>query len=130
MQISQPFRPRYPLPPISSGYQPYVPAQMVPRQPLKGYYFLEGGHSAMRCNHITKDLEKRAVLKCGGIYIFPNFQRVPTEGPKSSKEFVRQFAKEQEEFTKKMMEQSISPPNKQGTIVIEESKCEKATAIA
>ncbi|MBW0556665.1 hypothetical protein O181_096380 [Austropuccinia psidii MF-1] len=36
-QNSQPLRPRYPLPPISSGYQPYVPAQMAPRQLLKCY---------------------------------------------------------------------------------------------
>ncbi|MBW0574002.1 hypothetical protein O181_113717 [Austropuccinia psidii MF-1] len=41
IQNSQPFRPRYPLPPISSGYQTYVPAQMSPRQPLKCYYCLE-----------------------------------------------------------------------------------------
>ncbi|MBW0467849.1 hypothetical protein O181_007564 [Austropuccinia psidii MF-1] len=34
-QNSQPFRPRYPLPPISSSYQPYVPAQIAPRQLLK-----------------------------------------------------------------------------------------------
>ncbi|MBW0572286.1 hypothetical protein O181_112001 [Austropuccinia psidii MF-1] len=37
IQNSQPFRPRYPSPTISSGYQPYVPAQMTPRQPLKCY---------------------------------------------------------------------------------------------
>ncbi|MBW0578225.1 hypothetical protein O181_117940, partial [Austropuccinia psidii MF-1] len=86
IQNSQPFRPRYPSPPISSGYQPYVPAQMAPRQPLKCYYCLEEGHSAIRCNHLTEDLEKRMVLKRGGTYLFPNFQRVPTEGPKSAKE--------------------------------------------
>ncbi|MBW0496613.1 hypothetical protein O181_036328 [Austropuccinia psidii MF-1] len=37
-QNSQPFRPRYPLPPISSSYQPYVLAQMAPRRLLKCYY--------------------------------------------------------------------------------------------
>ncbi|MBW0514634.1 hypothetical protein O181_054349 [Austropuccinia psidii MF-1] len=63
IQNSQPFRPRYPSPPISSGYQPYVPAQMALRQPLKCYYFLEEGHSAIRCNHLTEDLEKRIFLK-------------------------------------------------------------------
>ncbi|MBW0469061.1 hypothetical protein O181_008776 [Austropuccinia psidii MF-1] len=36
-QKSQPLRPRYPLPPISSSYQPYVPAQIAPRQLLKCY---------------------------------------------------------------------------------------------
>ncbi|MBW0589050.1 hypothetical protein O181_128765, partial [Austropuccinia psidii MF-1] len=121
-QNSQPFRPRYPLPPISSGYQPYVPAQMAPRQPLKCYYFLEGRHSTMRCNHLKEELEKRMVLKSGGTHIFPNFQRVPTEGPKSAKELVRNFSKEQEDLTKKMMEKSNPPPKKQETTVIEESK--------
>ncbi|MBW0486711.1 hypothetical protein O181_026426 [Austropuccinia psidii MF-1] len=130
IQNSQPFRPRYPSPPISSGYQPYVPAQMAPRQLLKCYYCLEEGHSAIRCNHLTEDLEKRMVLKHGGTYLFPNFQRVPTEGPKSAKELVRHFAKEQEDFTKKMMEQSNPPQKKQETTVIEESKGEKAAAIA
>ncbi|MBW0591381.1 hypothetical protein O181_131096 [Austropuccinia psidii MF-1] len=103
---------------------------MAPRQPLKCYYCLEEGHSAIRCNHLTEDLEKRIVLKRGGTYLFPNFQRVPTEGPKSAKELVRHFAKEQEDFTKKMMEQSNPPQKKQETTVIEESKGEKATAIA
>ncbi|MBW0589232.1 hypothetical protein O181_128947, partial [Austropuccinia psidii MF-1] len=130
MQNSQPLRPRYPLPPISSGYQPYVPAQMAPRQLLKFYYFLEEGHSTIRCNHLTEDLRKRIVLKRGETYLFPNFQRLPTKGPKSAKELIRNFSKEQEDFTKKMMEQSNPPPNKQETTVTEESKGEKATSIA
>ncbi|MBW0491837.1 hypothetical protein O181_031552 [Austropuccinia psidii MF-1] len=105
-QNSQPFRPRYPLPPISSSYQPYVPAQMAPRQLLKCYYCLEEGHSAIRCIHLTEDLEKRIVLKHGGTYLFPNFQGVPTEGPTSAKDLVKKFAKEQEDFTKKMVEKT------------------------
>ncbi|MBW0494927.1 hypothetical protein O181_034642 [Austropuccinia psidii MF-1] len=48
MQNSQPFRPRYALPPVSLSYQPYVPAQMAPRQPLKLYHCLEEGHLAIR----------------------------------------------------------------------------------
>ncbi|MBW0467163.1 hypothetical protein O181_006878 [Austropuccinia psidii MF-1] len=102
-QNSQPFKARYPFPPTSSGYQPYVPAQMAPRQLLKCYYCLEEGHSTIRCNHLTEDLEKRIVLKHGGTYPFPNFQRVPTDGPKSAKDLVKRFAKEQEDFTNKMM---------------------------
>ncbi|MBW0528445.1 hypothetical protein O181_068160 [Austropuccinia psidii MF-1] len=129
-QNSQPFRPRYPLPPISSSYQPYVPDQIAPRQLLKCYYFLEEGHSTRRCNNLTEDLEKRTVLKCGGTYLFPNFQRVPTEGPTSEKELVKQFAKEQEELKKRMVEKSNSPPNKQEKTVIEESKGGKAAAIS
>ncbi|MBW0546705.1 hypothetical protein O181_086420 [Austropuccinia psidii MF-1] len=34
-QNNQPYRPRNPLPPFSSSYQPYIPAQMAPRPPLK-----------------------------------------------------------------------------------------------
>ncbi|MBW0527731.1 hypothetical protein O181_067446 [Austropuccinia psidii MF-1] len=105
MQNSQPFRPRYPLPPISSGYQPYVPEQMAPRQLLKCYHCLEEVHCAIRGNHLTEDWEKIIVSKHGGTYLFPNFQRVPTEGPTSEKEL-------------------------QETTVIEESKEEKAAAIA
>ncbi|MBW0473500.1 hypothetical protein O181_013215 [Austropuccinia psidii MF-1] len=101
---SQPFRTRYPLPPISSSYQPYVPAQMAPRQPLKCYYCLEEGNYAIRCTNLIEDLEKRIVLKHGGTYLFPNFQRLPTEGPMFSEELVRNFAKEQEELTKNMIE--------------------------
>ncbi|MBW0570938.1 hypothetical protein O181_110653 [Austropuccinia psidii MF-1] len=77
MQNSQPFRPRYPLPPISSGYQPYVPAQMAPRQLLKCYYCLEEGHSAIRCNHLTEDLEKRIVLKMEEPTFFQIFKEYP-----------------------------------------------------
>ncbi|MBW0490479.1 hypothetical protein O181_030194 [Austropuccinia psidii MF-1] len=57
---------------------------MAPRQPLKCYYFLEEAHSAIRCNNLTEDLEKRIVLKHEGTYISTNFQRVPTEGPMST----------------------------------------------
>ncbi|MBW0549497.1 hypothetical protein O181_089212 [Austropuccinia psidii MF-1] len=103
---------------------------MAPRQPLKCYYCLEEAHSAIRCKHLTEELEKIIVLKHGGTYLFPNFQKLPTEGPKSAKELVRHFAKEQEDLTKKMMEQSNPPPKKQEITVIEESKGEKATTIA
>ncbi|MBW0517147.1 hypothetical protein O181_056862 [Austropuccinia psidii MF-1] len=130
MQNSQPFRPRYPLPPISSSYQLYVPGQMAPRQPLKFYYCLEEGHSAIRYNHVTEDLEKIIVLKCGRTYLFSNLQRLPTEGPKSTKELVRNFSKEQEYFTKKMMEQLNPPPKQQGKKLIDDHKDKKAATIA
>ncbi|MBW0524498.1 hypothetical protein O181_064213 [Austropuccinia psidii MF-1] len=103
---------------------------MAPRKPQKCYYFLEEGHSTIRCNNLTEDLERRVSLKCGGTYLFPNSQIVPTEGPTSEKELVRKFAKEQQEFQNKMMKKSNSTPNKQETIVIEERKGEKATDIA
>ncbi|MBW0469093.1 hypothetical protein O181_008808 [Austropuccinia psidii MF-1] len=105
MRHSQTFRPRYPLPHISPGYRPYVQAQMTQRQPLKFYYCLEEGHSTIKFDHLTEYLEKRIVLKHVETYLFPNFQRGTTEGPKSAKELIRHFSKEQEDFTKKMMEQ-------------------------
>ncbi|MBW0533537.1 hypothetical protein O181_073252 [Austropuccinia psidii MF-1] len=103
---------------------------MSPRLPLKCYYCLKKGHSAIICNHLTEDLEKRIFLKHGGTYLFPNFQRIPTEGPKSAKELVRHFAKEQEDLKKKMMGQSNPPTNKQEKTLIEERKGEKAATIA
>ncbi|MBW0531240.1 hypothetical protein O181_070955 [Austropuccinia psidii MF-1] len=95
---------------------------MAPRLALKCSYFLEEGHSAIRCNHLIEDLEQRIVFKRGGTYLLPNFQRIPTEGPKYSKQLGRNFAKEQEDFTKKMMEKSNPPPKKQEPTLIEESK--------
>ncbi|MBW0509656.1 hypothetical protein O181_049371 [Austropuccinia psidii MF-1] len=47
-QKNQPYRPRNPLPPFSSSYQPYIPAQMAPRPPLKCAYCKEEGHLATR----------------------------------------------------------------------------------
>ncbi|MBW0540760.1 hypothetical protein O181_080475 [Austropuccinia psidii MF-1] len=43
-QNNQPYRPRNPLPPFSSSYQPYIPAQMAPSAPLKCAYCKEEGH--------------------------------------------------------------------------------------
>ncbi|MBW0461731.1 hypothetical protein O181_001446 [Austropuccinia psidii MF-1] len=116
MRTSQPFRPRYPLTPLS-------PSSNGSKTAIKVFYSLEEGYSTIIFNHLTEDLEERIVLKHSGAYLFPSFQGVPTEGPTYSKELVGTFAKEQEEFTKKIMEESNSPPNKKEEIVIEESKC-------
>ncbi|MBW0480867.1 hypothetical protein O181_020582 [Austropuccinia psidii MF-1] len=102
---------------------------MAAIQPLKCYYCLEG-NSLIICNNLTEDFEKRVVLKRGGTYVFPNFQRILTESPKSEKELARNFPKEKEDFTKKMMEQSNPPRKKQVTTLIEECKGEKETTIA
>ncbi|MBW0551072.1 hypothetical protein O181_090787 [Austropuccinia psidii MF-1] len=130
MQNSQPFRPRYALKPIDSSHQPYVPHKMAPRKPLNCHYCLEEGNSTIRCNNLPEDLEKIIVSKFGGTYLFPNFERVPTEGPISAKELVKQFAKEQEELTKNMIEKSNQLPKQQKPIVIENPKDEKAATIA
>ncbi|MBW0588180.1 hypothetical protein O181_127895 [Austropuccinia psidii MF-1] len=52
-QNNQPYRPRNPLPPFSSSYQPYIPAQMAPRPPLKCAYCKEEGHTETRCTNLA-----------------------------------------------------------------------------
>ncbi|MBW0473576.1 hypothetical protein O181_013291 [Austropuccinia psidii MF-1] len=47
-QNNQPYKPRNPLPPFSSSYQQYIPAQIAPRPPLKCAYCKEEGHSETR----------------------------------------------------------------------------------
>ncbi|MBW0466830.1 hypothetical protein O181_006545 [Austropuccinia psidii MF-1] len=76
-----------------------------------------------------EDLEKIIVLKYGGTYTSPNFQRVPTEGPMPTNKLIRQFSKEQEEFTKKMIEKSSPPPKQQETQTIEDHKDGNAAPI-
>ncbi|MBW0467688.1 hypothetical protein O181_007403 [Austropuccinia psidii MF-1] len=102
---------------------------MAPRQPLECYYCLEEAHSAMRCNNLMGYSEKIIVLKHEGTYLFPNFQIVPTEGPISANKLVRHFFKEQEEFTKKVIEKLHPPPKKQETTVIDDHQDRNAAAI-
>ncbi|MBW0534467.1 hypothetical protein O181_074182 [Austropuccinia psidii MF-1] len=102
-----PYRPRNPLPPFSSSYQPYIPAQMAPRPPLKCAYCKEEGHSATRCTHLAEDLDRRIVRTQGASYLFPNYQRVPMEGNESAKNKVRAFEKEQAELNKKFMDKPV-----------------------
>ncbi|MBW0490322.1 hypothetical protein O181_030037 [Austropuccinia psidii MF-1] len=64
-QNNQPYRPRNPLPPFSSSFQPYIPAQMAPRLPLKCAYCKEEGHSETRCTHLEEDLDRRIVRTQG-----------------------------------------------------------------
>ncbi|MBW0478798.1 hypothetical protein O181_018513 [Austropuccinia psidii MF-1] len=103
---------------------------MAPQQTLECYYFLEEAHSAIRFNNLMEDLEKIIVLKHGGTYLFPNFQRVPTEGPISENKLVRHSFKEQEEFTKKMIEKLHPPPKNHEATVIDHHRDENAAAIA
>ncbi|MBW0503622.1 hypothetical protein O181_043337 [Austropuccinia psidii MF-1] len=48
----------------------------------------------------------------------------------SEKEFVRHFAKEEEKFTKKILEKSNPPPKQQEPIVIKDHKVENKATIA
>ncbi|MBW0559433.1 hypothetical protein O181_099148 [Austropuccinia psidii MF-1] len=109
-QNNQPYSPRNPLPPFSSSYQPYIPAQMAPRPPLRCSYCKKEGHSATRCTHLAGDLDKRIVRTQGESYLFPNYQRVPMEGNESAKNIVGAFAKEKAELNKKSMEKPTVKP--------------------
>ncbi|MBW0474283.1 hypothetical protein O181_013998 [Austropuccinia psidii MF-1] len=71
--------PRHPLPLFSSSYQPYIPAQMAPRPPLKCAYCKEEGHSETRCTQLSENLDKRIFRNQGASYLFPNYHRVPME---------------------------------------------------
>ncbi|MBW0589329.1 hypothetical protein O181_129044 [Austropuccinia psidii MF-1] len=98
---------RYPkdsLPPFSQRHIPYTPAQNTPKPYFKCYYCLEEGHSVNRCNYLFEDQNKKWVSRQGGGFLFPNWQRVPTDGKIAPKKLVEDFAKEQEELTKKMKE--------------------------
>ncbi|MBW0521005.1 hypothetical protein O181_060720 [Austropuccinia psidii MF-1] len=64
---------------FSSSYQPYIPAQMAPRPPLKCAYCKQEGHSATRCTHLAEDLDKRLIRTQRASYLCPNYQRVPME---------------------------------------------------
>ncbi|MBW0462550.1 hypothetical protein O181_002265 [Austropuccinia psidii MF-1] len=92
-QNNQPHRPRNPLPPFSSSYRPYIPAQMAPRPPLRCAYCTEEGHSATRFTSLAEDLDRRIVRTQAASYLFPNYWRVPMEGNESPKNKVRSFAR-------------------------------------
>ncbi|MBW0574631.1 hypothetical protein O181_114346 [Austropuccinia psidii MF-1] len=51
---AQPFRQRNTQELLPANYQPYVPAQLFPRPPLKCHYCFENGHSLTRCSYLQK----------------------------------------------------------------------------
>ncbi|MBW0533453.1 hypothetical protein O181_073168 [Austropuccinia psidii MF-1] len=77
---------------------------MAPSPPLKWVYFKEEGHSETRCTHLSEDLDRRIIRTQGSSYLFPYYQKVPTEGNESANNIVRAFEKEQAELKKKHME--------------------------
>ncbi|MBW0504431.1 hypothetical protein O181_044146 [Austropuccinia psidii MF-1] len=130
-QNNQPYRPRNPLPPFSSSYQPYIPAQMAPRPPLKCSYCKEEGHIEDSCTHFAEDLDRRIVRTQGESYLFPNYQRVPMEGNESAKNIVRAFSKEQAELNKKFMKKLTVKSTSEDEVKPTEKKSEdKQTSIA
>ncbi|MBW0522132.1 hypothetical protein O181_061847 [Austropuccinia psidii MF-1] len=71
-QNNHPYKQRNPLPPFSSSYQPYIPAQMAPRTQLQCAYCKEEGDLATRCTHLAEDLDRRIVRTQGSSSLFPN----------------------------------------------------------
>ncbi|MBW0586826.1 hypothetical protein O181_126541 [Austropuccinia psidii MF-1] len=90
------------------------------------------GHSVNRCNYLFEDQNKKWVSRQEGGFLFPNWQRVPTDGKIAPKKLVKDFAKEQEELTKKMKEdeakEALPKPNPMN--IIQLKKDDSATAIA
>ncbi|MBW0495167.1 hypothetical protein O181_034882 [Austropuccinia psidii MF-1] len=124
-------KPRDPLPPFSSSYQPYIPAQTAPRPPLRCAYCKEEGHLATRCTHLAEDLDKRIVKTQGASYLFSNSQRVPMEGNESVKDIVRAFAKEQEELNNNFIEKPVVKQKQEEEVNPTEKKSEdKSTSLA
>ncbi|MBW0543005.1 hypothetical protein O181_082720, partial [Austropuccinia psidii MF-1] len=72
------------------------------------------------------------VSRQGGGFLFPNWQRVLTDGKIAPKKLVEDFAKEQEELTKKMKEdeakEALPKPNPMN--IIQLKKDDSATSIA
>ncbi|MBW0500733.1 hypothetical protein O181_040448 [Austropuccinia psidii MF-1] len=101
---NQQFKPRNDLPPFLQMCSPYAPAQNIPKPYVKCYHCLEEGHSVNRCKYLFKDQNKKWVRRQGGGFLFPNWQRVPTDWKISLKKLVEDFAKEKEDLTKKIKE--------------------------
>ncbi|MBW0525102.1 hypothetical protein O181_064817 [Austropuccinia psidii MF-1] len=120
------------LPPFSQRHVPYAPAQNIPKPYVKSYYCLEEGQSFNRCNYLFEDQNKKWVSRQGGGFLFPNWQRVPTDRKISPKKLVEDFGKEQEELTKirKENEAKESALQPKEANIIQAKKNDISTAIA
>ncbi|MBW0572238.1 hypothetical protein O181_111953 [Austropuccinia psidii MF-1] len=128
---NQQFKPQNDLPPFLQMHSPYAPAQNIPKPYVKCYYCLEEGHSVNRCNYLFKDQNKKWVRSQGGGFLFPNWQRVPTDWKISPKKLVQDFAKEKEDLKKKIKEDEAkeSLPKPKEMKIIQLKKDDSATSI-
>ncbi|MBW0526539.1 hypothetical protein O181_066254 [Austropuccinia psidii MF-1] len=99
-------RPKENLPPESSRYVPYAPAQNAPKTFVRCYYCLEEGHYTGRFSKLIEDQNKKWVIIKGLNYLYANWERIPTGGKLSPKQLVREFQKEQEELKNKLEEKA------------------------
>ncbi|MBW0513715.1 hypothetical protein O181_053430 [Austropuccinia psidii MF-1] len=76
----------------------------------------------------AEDMEKRIVSRRVINFLYPNFQRVHSEGTKSPKDLVREFDKEKMEISQKIIENPVSRP--EDTKIVEPKKEEKEFSIA
>ncbi|MBW0583843.1 hypothetical protein O181_123558 [Austropuccinia psidii MF-1] len=90
------------------------------------------GHSVNRCNYLFEDQNKKWVSRQGGGFLYPNWQRVPTDGKVAPKKLVEDFSKELEELPKKMREDEAKEalPKPNPIKIIQLKKDDSATAIA
>ncbi|MBW0586683.1 hypothetical protein O181_126398 [Austropuccinia psidii MF-1] len=75
-------------------------------------------------------MEKRIVSRQGLNFLYPNFQRVPSEGTKSPKDLVREFDKEQKEISNKIIEKEKPLSRPEDQKIVELKKEEKEVSIA
>ncbi|MBW0541699.1 hypothetical protein O181_081414 [Austropuccinia psidii MF-1] len=126
---AKPFRKRNTQAPLPTNYQPNVPEQLYPRPPLKIYYCFENGHSLARFSFLAEDMEKRIVSRQVLNFLYPNLQRVPSEGTKSPKALVRDFDKEQKEISKNIIENEKAYIKTRRSKIVELEKEEKEVSI-
>ncbi|MBW0486803.1 hypothetical protein O181_026518 [Austropuccinia psidii MF-1] len=100
---TQPLRQRNTQATLPANYLPYFTPQLYPIPPLKCSYCFENGHSLTRCSYLADDIEKFIFSGQGLNFLYPNFQRVPSERTKSPKDLVREFDKEQKEISNKII---------------------------
>ncbi|MBW0549393.1 hypothetical protein O181_089108 [Austropuccinia psidii MF-1] len=122
---AQPFRPRNTQAPLPGNYQPYVPAQPYPGPPSKCYYCFENFHSLKICRYLAEDMEKKILSRQGLNFLYPNFQREPSDGTSSPKDLIREFDKEQKEIPNKIIEKEKPPSIPEYQKVVELKKEEK-----
>ncbi|MBW0576323.1 hypothetical protein O181_116038 [Austropuccinia psidii MF-1] len=75
-------------------------------------------------------MEKRIVSGQGLYFLYPNFQRVSSEGTKSPKDLVREFDEEQKGISSKIIENEKPLSRPEDQKIVELKKEEKEVSIA
>ncbi|MBW0558631.1 hypothetical protein O181_098346 [Austropuccinia psidii MF-1] len=75
-------------------------------------------------------MEKRIWSRQGLNFLYPNFQRLPSEGTKSPKNLVRKFDKEQKEISKNIIENEKPLSRPEDKMIVELKKEEREVSIA